>query len=166
MWGLASDGLSVEQTVSLFRDYVAAANRFLEAAYREEFLIEEHAGLLPFPLRIGYVCRLAIDALESGDRSSYVEYLKIVLRMYPLFKNVIEVLLSELQKNLDASGTPSNVLTELEQYSAIVKSNIVALIGSGDAEQASELLTAYEQICPADPEIAQLKNMIKPGMLH
>lgn len=166
MWGLTSHQLSEEQAISLFRDYVGVTDRFLNTAYREDFLTEEHAGLLPYPLRIGYYCSLAVKSLESGDRSRYVEYLKIVIRIYPGYKNIIEILLKELQKNLDASTARSDVLTELDQYAAIIKSNIVAFIGSGDAEQAAELLKAYEQICPADPEIKELKNMIKPGMLH
>ena len=164
MWALPSDQLDSEQAIKLFRNYVGVTDGFLNAAYRDDFLAEGNSGLLPFPLRIGFYCSLAVKALERGDKSKYIEYLKIVIHLYPGFKKVIENLLDELQQSLESTSKPNDALSELEQYAAVVKTNIGKLIDSGQTNQAAELLYSYEQLCPSDPEITDLNNRIKQGI--
>ncbi len=160
MWALGSDQLTPEQTVSLFNVYADATNAFMNAVYNPEFLTEENMCLLPQNLRVGYYCNLILHYWKSGKKSKYIEYLKIVLKICPEFKHIVQILLEELQKDLNSEKEKSD-LSEFEQYALVVKKNIHQLIEASNLSQAAELLKSYEELCPADTEIEILKKRLE-----
>ena len=157
---LRAEMLTAVQTIRLFHVYADTAGAYATTVYKGEVLTEENLSLLPMHLEVGYYCGLALQALEKEENSRYVEYLKKVLNLYPEWKDVIQILLDELQNSLvkEAKRTESS---ELEKYASIVKNNINQLIDGGRYEQAAEILKSYEQVYPADPEIAVLKDKLK-----
>jgi len=172
LWSLGSGQLSKEETIRMFQAYSASVGEFLAAAYKEDFLINENAALLPLQLRVGYFCSQAANALKKGDKSNYIKFLKMVLQLYPEFKNVIEILLDDLKKSMadaessraiadkPAHTSEAGSLSEFERYALIVKQNIKKLISAGQYEQAAGLLSSYEELCPGDQEIGKLKKEI------
>lgn len=166
MWTLLNGGPDRRQTVQLFLGYTEMTERFLTASYREDFLKEENSGLFPPQLRAGYYCCLALNALKNQESSKYLDYLKVVIRLQPDLKHVVEILLEDLPSSLHSTPSKKEILSEFDQYAAVVKTNIRKLIENGKPDQALELLDAFEQLCPTDPEVEALKTQLTPGPLH
>lgn len=161
MWALKSGQLSDEQLINLFQAYANAAGHFLAAAYQKEFLTEANINLLPKNLRVGYYCAQVVNAELTGENDNlYVKNLKKILNLDPGLKEVIQILLNEERKRLEREDDSHNAVSEFEAYAAIVKTNIKKLIAEQKLNQAREIIKQYEQLCPNDSEIEDLKKFL------
>lgn len=98
---------------------------------------------------------LYIDkAIKSNDKLNIVKYLKKALGCCPEIKNVIELLMNELLRDVE------NKTDEMSVYKAQIKENIKDLIEIKKYNEAIELIKQYETVVKDDIEILQLKSKI------
>lgn len=120
--------------MELARIFVKVERAFITGYYSPEVLREENLRALPAMHRFGWCCAQAFDALETGDTTAYVRFLRAGLASYEGAKPMVEFLLKntpELQ-----APPPSPELLEL-------------------AEKVRTMLSAY---APDDPAVAALKS--------
>jgi glycosyltransferase involved in cell wall biosynthesis len=159
MWALKHGQFTERQLSRLFDSYAETSDALLTSAFQEEFLSEKNIRVLPKNLRIGYYSAQAVsNKKRKGDSSSYIQSLKTILRIEPGLKDVIKVLLDEFKNEMNLEAAHRDPVSEFETYAAIVKANIKKLISENQGSQAAEIIAAYEQLCPEDPEIQELKK--------
>lgn len=154
---LTSDRMREDHIAGMFKAYSKTAFHSMAAIFKEEIMTEENADILPLQFRIGFYCHMATCALETGEDFKYLKYLRETLKLCPQLKKVVEILADQFQKALNGVA---NRQSEFEAYAARVKDVIRGLIDGGKTNEAEEFIKRYESLCPADSEIAELKNNI------
>ena len=89
-----------------------------------------------------------------------IAVLKDAVAQYPNSATLIKGYIAIVSDELNGSQKPP-VSSEMEKLSATVKFNIRKLISAGNAEAAKKLIDDYTNINPNDPEINELKSMMK-----
>ena len=98
---------------------------------------------------------LKID--DSFQAGKLLEKIKSIIENEGFFIEEIEVLRSDLNVDLDQTGTSLN---SLEECQVLFKQNIKAMIENGLLEEVKPLILQYEQIAPSDLEVYSIKGIV------
>jgi glycosyltransferase involved in cell wall biosynthesis len=157
---LLSDITGGEIKPALFYEYGRHYGSYMGHILKAETLREEHANLLPRPLRTGLLCSLAAKYKAEGKLKEYVQTLRHIIKSDPRFSPVVQLLTDELSTD-KLSGEKTNRDPEFYEYARTIKKNIAYLCEINETEKALGLLAAYEQLNPNDEEIAALKARLE-----
>lgn len=148
--------LEESEVLTLLHRFGKESSHCLAQLYRDEVLADEQFHhLIPKPLLVGYYFYLSITAQENKQKAQYIGQ---AIKLHPEFADAAKVLMAEFRKSTHEEGTVTNV--SLGDYAQVVKNNINTLIQNGQTEQAAEILNSYEQLCPDDPDLIELKKHI------
>jgi glycosyltransferase involved in cell wall biosynthesis len=102
---------------------------------------------------------MAQEHREGERQVEYVRCLRSLIKLEPSLGGLIQTLIEEMNEK---NQSPAE--QELLKYARIVKGNIKALCEQNDTQKALSLIASYEQLCPGDAEIADLKQqLLKSG---
>lgn len=110
--------------VDLARIFARVEQAFITACYSPEVLREGNLCVLPAMHRFGWYCAQAFAALDSGDQTGYVRFLREGLESCAQAKPIVECLLSQLEESQKVQDLPEllalaeRVRTLLAQYPA------------------------------------------------
>lgn len=125
---------NAEQSMALARYFAQIEKEFLPLCYAAESLCKEGLFMLPPIHRLGWYCVQAFDALDAGNTSEYVRFLRNGLAEDETANAMVEFLL-EYTPQLQAAK-PTGELLAL-------------------AEKVREMLAAY---APDDPAVVMIKQ--------
>ncbi len=152
-WSLMAQNGAENERLQLCGVYAEAANTCVEWLYQEEVLEESTQSLIPTPLRVGYYF---YSAMQADSFQKKAVYWKAAVKVCAKMEQVTKLLINEHAERQQVEAEQA----QLQKYAEIVKSNIRAMIQQGQLEQANELLTEYEKICPADEELWTMKQSL------
>lgn len=145
-----------ESVLSEARKYSGNMTAFAENYYAKA-LCQANSPLLPAEVRFAFFLKAAFAYQEQGNLSQCLAALNQALDVYP----TSEKLIKRIIQKLDLDRRKQTVINEeLNKLAAQVKGQIIALIGQGQKEAASQLLTELKQLTPQDPEITMIENLI------
>jgi glycosyltransferase involved in cell wall biosynthesis len=151
---LPSKDLSNDEIITMYYCYAEFSYSYLNAAYREEILNDAEPYLFPEPIRVGYYFYLAHHTDNSTQKISFI---RNAVKLYPQIADAAKIILAEIQRVMNDNATHNS---EFDQYAAIIKENIYVLINSNRIAEALKLIDSYEQLCPSDQDIPELKKAI------
>jgi len=157
LWALGSGKLSEADVVPLFYAYAQLSAEYIRGVFQGWLITGQNAHLIPKLIRVGYYCSAA---LQEIDLTQCRNHLRAVVQLYPPLAGVSGIMLGAIY-NKQHEGKSKHDPSELEKYATIIKNNIRRFIVSNQLERAEETLLSYEELCPDDAEIADLKMLLK-----
>lgn len=104
--------------------------------------------------------RFAKEITESRRIKNYktcFEKMRGIIEASPEMTGII----AEYKKGVTEEYEATQPMTEMQRLAAMIKSNIRNYVTSGNTEAAAKTLAEYEKINPSDPEISELREMIR-----
>ncbi len=112
------------------------------------------------PIKLSRVIGQADADRKNGRYKECLAVLKRALNDFPDSVNPIKGYINIVSAELDSTQkTP--VSSEMEKLAMMLKSNVKQMISAGKFDTAKKYLDEYAKIAPGDPEIEQLRNMMK-----
>ncbi len=134
--------------------YIECYKNFADFCYNAEALTEEYIELAPKNIQFGFYFSKAFDYKNSNEISLYVKYLKHTLKADEIYKDLISILLDNVEI------PEEKPMTEYEELCSSIKDNIISLISAGNILEAKNLLNTYSGINPSDKDIADITMRI------
>lgn len=155
LWALKSESCSETEVPTLFSEYAKLSEEYVSGVFQSWVMTEGKEGLLPKALRVGHYCWKAMQETDFMQCFN----LKAAVMLEPTLTRAAGIFLSAMQKAREGADTRN--LSELELCASMIKHNIMRLAVTNQPERAEETLGSYEQLCPDDPDLVQLKVLLK-----
>ena len=130
-----------ENGLELVNAYVALERQFLAGYYTDALLSEAGAYLLPPAHRFGFYCVRAFDAMHGEDTVGYVRLLRLGLDSCKEMKEMVEFLLSHMEKMQSLSAPP-----ELKALADQVRVILARFDSNDPAVAALKASEAYQKV--------------------
>lgn len=151
---LVSDTTGDDVKLALFTEYGRHFKKYLQSILSSDMQTEQQAFLLPKALRTGFLSSLAIAYRDGGGSAEYVRCLRSVLKTEPRLYSMIHMLFDEMTR------AKQQKQQELQEYARMIKKNILALCERNETEKVLQIIAAYEELCPNDTEIIEIKKRL------
>jgi glycosyltransferase involved in cell wall biosynthesis len=151
---LVSDITGDDVKLSLFTEYGRHFGKYLHSILSNDIRTEQQAFLLPKALRTGFLSSLAIACRDSGGSAEYIRCLRAVLKTEPRLYGMIHMLFDEMTR------AEQQKQQELQEYARLIKRNILTLCEKNETEKVMQIIAAYEELCPNDTEIIEIKRRL------
>lgn len=115
---------------------------------------EELANIFEFA---DYI-KQAEKMLEQGNSLAYVKNLNKAVKVYPVMKDYIEILLQILEKVYDEEKKQRE---EMAQYARLIKGKVEQLLELGMIQQAKEIVLTLVKIMPQDADVIRYLDKIR-----
>lgn len=149
--------LNPDQLEDIFNKFIKDSYAVAEKMYHPSLLYPEKCEVLPDKDCFVFYCMEALNQKKRGDIKSYIYYMKKSVRYYPEMTSIIKNLTVRLKDTIKYEKKHQD---EFDDYSKKVKNVILHLIKSGRTNEAEEIIRAYEEIKPSDPEILLMKQQL------
>ncbi len=146
-----------KEVIKSFPSYIKLCNELMSEIYKDQILTLNNTDILPQTYQFAFHCNRAIKCLEGGDKSGYINELKLALKANPSKHNFVSFLLKEFSEDEERKKNLAGA-NEFQAYAQQVKEKIKEIINLGMKDQAISLLDAYEKINGSDPELKELKE--------
>ena len=133
------------------RDIEALFALWGKAASEEN--IDENDG----QLYAAAMANVILNSWHTGDIKACIGAMSAAVKKYPQSKPFILAIRDKVQQSVSAPK-PND---EMSALAAAVKNNIRSLISSGKTEEAKRVFAEYLKINPNDPDITELKILLK-----
>jgi len=143
----------------LFEAFVRTSHKYLKTVYREEIYGNDADDALPETDRFVFYAYKAYERRDAGDIMGFVSGLRTALKKDPGMKEYVSAVKDGLETK-KADYDAFSARSQLDREIAAMKDVIYSLIKNGDAKKAGQILAAYSQINPSDPELNTIRDMI------
>lgn len=147
-----------EFCILISEKYLINFNSYVNVMYSINALTDDLANLLPSDIEFGYYYHKAFEYKNINMQTEYVKYLKLALLSNEVYKDIISILLTNLDTPNEKESDPND---EFKQLSNIIKNNIYDLISCNNIDEAINLLNEYIALNPTDSDIDKLKGLLK-----
>lgn len=137
----------------IFKYYLEIGVKYISSTYNRDLIEDEYIHIFNSEEE-KFLVYMSIGMRSENDKNVYVKYLRNALAVYPYMKKGIEIVLKELQNKIKLEND------EFEQYKVQVKTQIKDLIEKNKLDEASVIISEYEQIVKNDIEIILIKSQL------
>jgi hypothetical protein len=123
-----------------------------------DYYCDEKASSLPEHDGFAYFTGRAFECRDADDQAGYALNLRKSLEILPYMEDKISKLAKALKEK--HAQAPPSVHEQLAKETSKLKSVIYTMVYTGNLAQAAQILEAYVEVNPTDPEIDKLRNMI------
>ena len=134
----------------VFQRYVSLARKFVESYYHPDLLKPTSAFVIPPKFLAAYYTDYAIN-----HNKNVIKNLEIAVSICPEFKENIDNFLNNFSVPITSNQDFNDLITQL-------KKNISTLISLNKREEAYQLLSEFQSICPNNNKINELWEFISP----
>lgn len=146
----------------LFRKYVDKGIKYIHKLYQPSILTEEKLDNINDDEHLFFLYLENANKFINKNLKEYVRYLRKALKIYPIMKKGIEILLEEIKEREEKKvRAQENLLNEFEEYKKIIKKNITILLEANKIAEVKAIIDEYLEIVPNDLEMLALKSEIQ-----
>ncbi|SNS49095.1 Glycosyl transferase family 2 [Anaerovirgula multivorans] len=142
-----------KEYLGVFKRYIHYGVYDLEETYHRDIIQQESINRVKTDEDVFFLLMLKAYEFKDTEQANYIRYLRKALKVYPMQKKGIELMMQDEKKKADKTS-------EFEHYRNKVKEQINSLIGNGRLENAAKLLDEYADIAKDDISIYALRSMI------
>jgi glycosyltransferase involved in cell wall biosynthesis len=158
---IAQKAKAEENLLKAFETAMRVRHKYLGMVYKSEVYCAEEAAQLAEQDASTYFAGTAYECKDGGDTIGFLRNLKSALKVHPKIREITDILIERFQEQELAFGAEVEKLSDdMADVISELKAIIYAIINAGDLQQAAEILHAFEQLYPTDPEIESIRQTI------
>ncbi|MEG2054680.1 MAG: hypothetical protein RR052_07035, partial [Oscillospiraceae bacterium] len=146
-----------DEAKEVFWYYINVLSSYNSCVFNPEVFNEDDIDVLPQRSIFAFYASLAFNCKEKNDNAGYLKNLRKAIRYNEGMREIVSILLSEIQLQLENSNAISS---EFAQLAKSVKEQLKAFIKQKDFKSADEILTAYAKINPNDPDLVEITEQM------